>query len=133
VPGDDPIAQMHALVTSASRSTVAANVLDETADLIGAGIATLINLLNPERVVIGGWVGLEIGPQAIARIRQSAEQNALARLYLQTTIELSTLGADADALGAATQPLAALIAGTLLREPRPGAKVRGRSPRTDVA
>ena len=44
------------------RSAAARDVLAETATYLGIGIANLINLLNPERVLLGGWAGLLLGP-----------------------------------------------------------------------
>jgi predicted NBD/HSP70 family sugar kinase len=132
LPGDDPITQIQALLASADRSTVAADVLDETADLIGAGMANLINLFNPERVVLGGWAGLELGDRLLPRIREAAGQSALAHLYDQASIELSTLGQGAVALGAATQPMAALLAGTAGRSEAKAAS-RKQGPEIDVA
>ncbi len=97
---------------------MAARLLDETADLLGAGIASLINLFNPERVVLGGWTGLAIGARLLPRIREAARAHALEHPFGQATIELCELGPDAVAFGAATLPVAALLA-------------RGADPRTD--
>ena len=33
-------------------------MLAETALYLGAGIADLINLFSPDRVILGGWAGL---------------------------------------------------------------------------
>src|SRR5690348_15056330 len=55
------LAQFAALLSAAPKSKTAARVLDETAGYLGAGIANLINLFNPERIVIGGWAGLALG------------------------------------------------------------------------
>src|SRR6266536_4708221 len=118
VPGDDEVSQIQALVAAADRSKVAARLLDETADLLGAGIASLINLFNPERVVLGGWTGLAIGARLLPRIREAARAHALEHPFGQATIELCELGPDAVAFGAATLPVAALLA-------------RGADPRTD--
>jgi predicted NBD/HSP70 family sugar kinase len=128
LPEGDPISQLQALLSSADRSKVSSDLLDETADLIGAGIANLINLFNPERVVLGGWAGLELGGRLLPRIREAAGRSALAHLYEQASIELSTLGQGAVALGAATQPVAALLAGTTARAE---AKMGGRQ-RADI-
>lgn len=91
-------------------SPAAAAILDETAGYLGAGIANLINLFNPERVILGGWAGLALGVPMLPRIRQAAQEHALDRLYRQTSIELCQLGPDAVAFGAATLPVAALLA-----------------------
>jgi predicted NBD/HSP70 family sugar kinase len=55
VPGADEESQINALLAAADRSDTARGVLDETAAYLGAGVANLINLFNPERVVLGGW------------------------------------------------------------------------------
>jgi predicted NBD/HSP70 family sugar kinase len=98
------------LIAAAGRSRVAAHVLDETAGYLGAGIANLINLFNPERIVLGGWAGLALGAAMLPQIRTAAEEYALRRPYEQTTIEMCELGPDAVAVGAATLPVAALLA-----------------------
>jgi predicted NBD/HSP70 family sugar kinase len=90
-------------------TAAAADVLAETAGYLGAGIGNLINLFNPERVVLGGWAGLALGSVALGQIRAAAQRQALAHPYAQVTIELSELGSDAVALGAATLPLADML------------------------
>src|SRR6266496_2450995 len=87
---------------------------------VGAGIANLINLFNPERIVLGGWAGIALGEALLPRIRAAAEAHALRHPYGQTTIELCQLGPDAVAFGAATLPLAALLARGGLRGPAGG-------------
>jgi predicted NBD/HSP70 family sugar kinase len=106
----DEIAGIEALLAAADRSKVAAGLLDETAGYLGAGIANLINLFNPERVILGGWAGLALGARYLPRIREVAKAHALAHPYGQATIELCRLGPDAVAFGAATLPIAALLA-----------------------
>jgi predicted NBD/HSP70 family sugar kinase len=111
ISGEDEISQFQSLLDAAARSNVAADLLDETADLLGAGIANLINLFNPERVVLGGWTGLALGKRLLPRIRESARDNALPHPFGQASIELCALGEGAVALGAATLPVAALLSG----------------------
>ena len=36
----------------------AAAVLDDTVDYLGAALGSLVNLYNPDRIILGGWVGL---------------------------------------------------------------------------
>ncbi|WP_318306133.1 ROK family transcriptional regulator [Amycolatopsis solani] len=109
VPGEDEQAQFTALLEAAPRSKTAARVLDETAGYLGAGIANLINLFNPERIVIGGWAGLALGEQLLPRIRAAAGEHALRHPFSQTSIQLGSLGLDAVATGAATLPVADLL------------------------
>ncbi|HEX4225728.1 MAG TPA: ROK family protein [Pseudonocardiaceae bacterium] len=85
-------------------------VLAETATYLGIGIANLINLLNPERVLLGGWAGLALGQRMLAEIKDAAGRNALRYPFGQTHIDLCQLGAHAVARGAATLPVAEFIA-----------------------
>lgn len=109
-PGDDEESALAWLLAAAGRSKVAARVLDETAEFLGAGIATLVNLFNPELIVLAGWAGHALGGQLLPRIRAAAGARALPHPFGQTTIQLGQLGTDAVALGAATLPVADLLA-----------------------
>ncbi|GAA4168049.1 ROK family transcriptional regulator [Phytohabitans flavus] len=109
VPGADEESQINALLAAADRSETARRVLDETAGYLGAGVANLINLFNPERVVLGGWAGLALGARLLPAIREAAAAQALRKPFEQTRIELGQLGVDAVALGAATLPVAQLL------------------------
>jgi predicted NBD/HSP70 family sugar kinase len=93
------------LIDAASTSPHAAGILDDTARYLGAGIGTLINLFNPERVILGGWAGLQLGARLLPDIRESARQHSLHHLYAATSIVLGELGPGAVALGAATLPM----------------------------
>ncbi|KZB87778.1 ROK family transcriptional regulator [Amycolatopsis regifaucium] len=107
--GEDEQSQFAALLESAGKSKTAAKVLEETAGYLGAGIGNLINLFNPERIVLGGWAGLALGEGHLPEIRRVAGEHALKHVFDQTEIELGRLGPDAVAIGAATLPVAALL------------------------
>ncbi|GAA4167367.1 ROK family transcriptional regulator [Phytohabitans flavus] len=109
VPGPDEESGIAALVGGAERTDSAARVLEETAGYLGAGIANLINLFNPERIVLGGWAGLALGGVLLPRIREVAAAHALRHPYGQASIELCRLGPDAVSVGAATLPVARLL------------------------
>lgn len=106
----DQESRLRELVVAARTSTAARQVLDDTADYLGAGVANLINLFNPERVVLGGWVGVALGARLLPAVRESAARQALRQPYRQASIDLGQLGVDAVALGAATLPIARLLA-----------------------
>jgi predicted NBD/HSP70 family sugar kinase len=116
-----------ALATLVTASTArAAEILDETALYLGAGIANLINLFGPERIILGGWAGLLLGERILPAIREAARQHSLTHRFAQTTIELGGLGSDAVALGAATLPMERFLNGALtLREPATGNRAVG--------
>ncbi|MFE4605740.1 ROK family protein [Kitasatospora indigofera] len=97
------------LAAAEADDPVADALLCETAEYLGASIADLINLFNPERIVIGGWAGLLLGPRLLPAIRAAARSYALRFPCEQTSIELGLLGPDAVTVGAATLPLARFL------------------------
>jgi glucokinase len=74
--------------------------LRETADFLAAGIASLIAILNPEMVVLGGGL-MAAADLMIERIRSQALCWTQPVAATQTRIEVTSLGADAGLLGAA--------------------------------
>ncbi len=119
-------AALAALLERAAHDQQAADLLDETAEYLGAGIADLVNLFNPERIVIGGWAGLLLGPRLLPAVRAAAAEYALRHPGGHAEIRLGRLGADAVAVGAATLPLAHFLdhGG---RPPAPGTPVPPRA------
>jgi predicted NBD/HSP70 family sugar kinase len=94
-----------ALIAAADSSPAADAVLAKTAEYLGVGIGSLINLFNPERVIIGGWAGLLLGGRLLPAIRESARRNSLRHLFAAASIELGQLGPEAVTFGAATLPM----------------------------
>jgi predicted NBD/HSP70 family sugar kinase len=108
---DDQEGTITALVAAALRGDpTAVRVLEETTHYLGAGIANLVNLFNPQRIVIGGWVGQHIGPYILPRLREVVGRYALGQPLAATDIVLGRLGQDAVAMGAATLALDAFLA-----------------------
>lgn len=102
-------ARVAAIVTAEPSDKAAAKVLDETATYLGAGIADLVNLFNPERVVVGGWLGQLLGDSLLPRVRDVAARHALRLPFSHVSILKAQLGKDAVALGAATLPIASVL------------------------
>jgi predicted NBD/HSP70 family sugar kinase len=111
--GNDEESALAALVDAADTAPLAAAILDETAEYLGAGIASLINLFSPERVILGGWAGLLLGRRLLPAITESARRNSLRHLFAATRLELGQLGPEAVALGAATLPVEAFLNGSV--------------------
>jgi predicted NBD/HSP70 family sugar kinase len=109
--GAGPEEALAAILAAASTTPPARRVLELTMEYLGAGLASLINLLNPERIIIGGWVGLLLGHRLLPEIRAAAARHALAQPYAQVSIELGALGPDAVALGAATLVIEQFLGG----------------------
>lgn len=84
-------------------------VLDETALHLGVSIGNLINLFNPERIIIGGWAGLLLVRELLPRVLEVARAHALRHPFAKAAIEVGRLGPDAVALGAATLPVARFL------------------------
>ncbi len=106
-PGEEEaLRELLAAGRADSASTAKAReILDETAELLGAGIGNLVNLVNPELIVLGGWAGLLLGPELLPRIREAAGRYSLHHPFARARIELGALGPDAVARGAATLPV----------------------------
>ena len=115
LPGDDEEAALAALVAAGDARS--AEILDETALYLGAGIADLVNLFGPERIILGGWAGLLLGERLLPAIREAARENSLTHQFAQTSIELGSLGPDAVALGAATLPMERFLDGAMAARP----------------
>ncbi len=110
VIGDESDAELAAIVARASAPGPAADVLAETGEYLGIGIANLINLLSPDRVVLSGSAGAIMGPEILSVVRDAVGRHALGYLAEQTEVVLGQLGPEAVALGAATLPIAVLLA-----------------------
>ncbi|MFF6885855.1 ROK family protein [Streptomyces sp. NPDC012421] len=80
-------------------------VLDETAEYLGAGLADLINLFQPERILVGGWAGLQLGSRFLGSVAAYARAYALRHPGGRTQIALGTLGPEAVTVGAGLLPL----------------------------
>ncbi|MFE9065828.1 ROK family transcriptional regulator [Streptomyces violaceusniger] len=105
IPGVDKESTFAGLLAAADTSSAAQRVLEEAAVYLGAGIANLVNLFNPQRIILGGWAGLLFGARMLPRIRETVAAQALRRPYAHTTIGLCRVGPHAVALGAATVPV----------------------------
>jgi predicted NBD/HSP70 family sugar kinase len=88
----------------------AAGLLETTATHFGLAAANLVNLFNPERIVVGGWAGLKLGPALLPMIREVIHAQALEYAATRVTVELGQLGKDAVALGASTLVVEDLLA-----------------------
>ena len=109
LPGGDEEADFTALLEAVDTSEVAAKVVEVTIGYLGAGFANLVNLFNPEKIVLGGWAGLLLGERYLPQLREAVGRHALRQPYAQVSIELCELGRDAVAMGAAALPVLRLL------------------------
>jgi len=75
-------------------------MIERTGKYIGTGVATVINLLNIERIVLGGGV-MDAGELILNPIIAEVKRRAFQPCFEATQIVAATLGADAIPLGAA--------------------------------
>jgi len=75
-------------------------MIERTAKYIGTGVATIINLLNVERVVLGGGV-MDAGELILNPIIAEVKRRAFQPCFEATQIVAATLGSTAIPLGAA--------------------------------
>ncbi|HEX6184183.1 MAG TPA: ROK family protein [Pyrinomonadaceae bacterium] len=78
----------------------AAMMMERTGRYIGTAIAAVINLLNTERVVLGGGV-MDAGELILNPIIEEARTRSFQPNFESTQIVAATLGADAVPIGAA--------------------------------
>jgi hypothetical protein len=100
---EDQTATIDALARAvADRDPVAVEVVRYTARYLGAAIADLVNLLNPEVVVLSSWVAATLGEPLLLEVRDAVARRALKRPLAGTEIVLSSIPTDPVCLGAAT-------------------------------
>lgn len=78
---------------------VALEVLDGAARALAVGLAAALNLLNVERVVIGGGLAAA-GLMLLDRVKQETRRRTFAAVYEDCTFRLAELGDDAGVIGA---------------------------------
>ncbi|MGV8885704.1 MAG: ROK family protein [Microbacteriaceae bacterium] len=98
------------LLNAASEGdTVATRVVDETIEILGLGLSNLVNLVNPERIVLGGWAGLKLAEMHLDDIAAATRSRSLERPATQFDLVPSTIGRDGIALGAALLAVEKLV------------------------
>jgi glucokinase len=79
---------------------MAAELIDRAVKALGAGIASAVNLIDPEIVVLGGGLGVRLGERLGPEIRKRMERNLFNRDD-PPAFEIASLGDLGGALGAA--------------------------------
>ena len=75
-------------------------MIERTGKYIGTGVASIINLLNIERIVLGGGV-MQAGELILKPIIEEAKKRAFQPCFEATQIVAAALGTDAATIGAA--------------------------------
>lgn len=85
---------------AAQQDGLAGAIVAETAVYLGIAIANLVNLFNPELIILGGPMG-QISQVLLDPLLEEVRRRAMAYPLSATKIVNSTLGFDAGAIGAA--------------------------------
>jgi predicted NBD/HSP70 family sugar kinase len=90
--------------------SLAARLFGQAGRRIGTALTSLVNLINPGIIVIGGGVA-RAGVLLLEPLRETVRQRALPVAVRSTKIVESELGAEAIAIGAVTTVLHELFSG----------------------
>lgn len=101
LPGEDPELACDAIMKAVQQGDqFAIGLLSKAGYNIGKGVAILIHLLNPQKIILSGR-GSSAGSIWQAPIQQALNEHCIHKLYQNTSIEISTLGTQAELIGAA--------------------------------
>jgi len=95
-----PIAAAEVFRLAAAGQAEAETIVEEVCRALGAGLAVIVNGLNPERVLLAGSVAKSLRPLE-ARIRASLAGYAFAAAIAATRLEILSLDKDATVRGGA--------------------------------
>ncbi len=112
VGGDMQKITVDVLVAAADqKDTVTLTALHEVGIDLGVGISNLINIFNPELVVMGGALSLA-SPWLLTAIREALQLRVLAPMLEKVNVIPSSLGLDSCVMGAV-----AMVLDDVVREP----------------
>lgn len=89
----------------------AARVLDDAVQVLGLGLANLVNGLNPQKVVVGGWLGQRLMAVRGRELERAVRACSLTLPGEDVEVVGTALGDEAVTLGSALLPLAWMIDG----------------------
>jgi glucokinase len=99
-------------IASKAKDSVACSALDRAAKRLGIKIAYLVNLLNPDAVVIGGGLE-EAGEEFLAKVTLTIKEWAFREATEELKVTYSQLRENAVAMGAANLVTQKIFAGLL--------------------
>ncbi|MDF1605577.1 ROK family transcriptional regulator [Nocardioides sp. YIM 152315] len=98
--GGGPAAVAEVIAAARAGDARAQAAVDDVADWCGVGIRAIVNLFNPETVVLGGCLS-QVWRAAEPRVLDSFERSSLMSPRADTTIRSARLGDDSSLVGAA--------------------------------
>ena len=91
----------HLLKAAKNGDPLAVSILSDGAFLIGKGLSTLIHIMNPELIILGGR-GAMAGKILMAPVQQAINEFCIPRLAEHTAILISEMAHMAELVGSAT-------------------------------
>ncbi|NLA59057.1 MAG: ROK family protein [Firmicutes bacterium] len=92
--------------TAAGGDPVASMVIHEAVEYLGIALANVINVINPDTIVLGGPVGRNSGDLFLGPLKEVLRKRTMSHPLTAVRISKSTMGDDAGARGAAALVLA---------------------------
>ncbi len=84
-----------------NKDPLAVQVVTEAANYLTTAVTSLVNLMNPEMIILGGSLS-RLGELVLNPIRDKIEMSALVSTISKTQLRISELGSKGIAIGAAT-------------------------------
>ncbi len=91
----------HLIDAAGKGDQLAVTAISDAAFMMGKGIATLIHIMNPERIVLSGR-GAATGKLLLAPVQRAINEFCIPKLVEHTSVVVSNLGYEAELLGAAS-------------------------------
>ena len=109
---DDQERSIEAIAKAAGQGDrTAMAVVQKTTEYLSAGLASLINTLNPGVVILGSWVAEHLGELMLPELKRLVEQQSLAQPFKAVHFLLSDMSRNPVSLGAATLVLEDFFSG----------------------
>jgi predicted NBD/HSP70 family sugar kinase len=83
----------------------ATRAVSDLIEHLGVALSNLVNLYNPQKIILGGWFGDVIAANLLDEVTEAVRRSSLEQPGADVRIERSALGSKAVALGAATLPV----------------------------
>lgn len=100
---DDETHSIEAIAAAARQNDpTAMAVIHQTAIYLSAGFVSLINLFNPELIVMDSWVADLLGPIILPELLELVKQQSLVQPFRAVRFALSDISRNPVSLGAAT-------------------------------
>jgi len=109
LPGGGPEAVAEVIASAASGDDRAGAAIEEVAEWTGVGLRSLINVFNPEAIVLGGTMA-QLWPSARGRVEEVLRRRALLAPLAEVVVLPAKLGRDSSLLGAAELAFEAVLA-----------------------